>query len=239
MNTTNWPQPAITGMVRVYVAPSRPLDTGHADLLHAIIGSFLDALRLRMLPGTLLEAHSVVRGDDGKADARLAVANLDLGSLRVLYGMLSHFSVMVAPLGTMIAWCEPPGSTPNLLDVDAPLPGYSTRLPFHATLSIDYPGAAPRLAVEVGFGRALTDEEQNRLGHELRVWVALVHGGYPKDGGPPGSSAMGPIAVRFDAPNTLRFHADAFLASVASFESLKALVVHWSSKIPVMGLDAE
>ena len=50
---------------------------------------------------------------------------------------------------------------------------------------------------------------------------------------------MGPIAVCFDAPKTLRFHADAFLASVASFESLKALVVHWSSTIPVMGLDAE
>lgn len=236
---SKWPQPAITGTVRVYVAPCRPLDPDQADALHEVLERFLDALRLRMFPGTLSRLHGITRGDDGKADARFDVVDLDLGAFRVLHGMLSYASVMVAPLGTIMAWCEPVGTTPNLLDARAPLPMYRGLLPFDATFTVGAAGASPPLMVEVVFGRALTEEEQDRLDDEIRVWVALVHGGYPEDGDPTGSSAMGPITVHYDDPGILQLHAEVFLASDSSFESLKALVVHWSTEMPVVSLETE
>jgi hypothetical protein len=50
---------------------------------------------------------------------------------------------------------------------------------------------------------------------------------------------MGPITVRYDDPRTLRLHAEVFLAGGGCFESLKALVVHWSTEIPVVSLETE
>lgn len=239
MSTTQWPQPTITGTVRVYAAPTRALDPDQADELHAVLGCFLEALRLRMFPGTLATVHGIARGDDGKADARFDVVELELGALRVLYGMLSYFSVMVAPLGTVMAWCEPVGSTPNLFDVDAPVPKHRDGLPFEGSFTVGGAGACPPLSVEVVFGRVLGDEEKDRFDREIRVWVALVHGGYSEDGDPPGSSAMGPVTVRYDDPQTLRLHADAFMAGDASFESLKGLVAGWASTIPVVSVELE
>ena len=239
MTTAQWPKPAITGTLRVYVVPCEPLDHDQADELHATLEQFLAALRLRMFPGTLAVVHGITRGDDGKADARFDVVELELGALRVLYGMLSYFSVMVAPLGTMMAWLEPVGSTPNLLDVTESVPMHRHRLPFDATFTIDDAGAAPPLSVDVVFGGPLTDDEKKRLDQEIRVWVALVHGGYPEDGDPPGSSAMGPITVRFDDPQTLRLHAEAFLGSTLCFEPLEALVVRWSATMPVISLETK
>ena len=239
MSTIAWPHAAITGTLRVYVAPSRALEPDQADELHAVLGCFLEALRLRMFPGTLATVHGLARGDDGKVDARFDVVELDLGALRVLHGMLSYVSVMVAPLGTMMVWCEPVGSTPNLFDVDAPLPKHRHRLPFEAALAVGGAGASPPLSVEVTFGRALTDDEKDRFERELRVWVALVHGGYPEDGDPQGSSAMGPVTVRYDGSDTLRLHAEAFLAGDACFEPLMALVAGWASTIPVVRLETE
>lgn len=239
MSPINWPQRSISGTVRVYVAPSKALDADQADELHATLDRFLEALRLRMFEGTLTTIHEVARGDDGKADIRFDVVSLELGALRVLHGMLSYFSVMVAPLGTTIAWCEPVGTTPNLFDVDAAWPTFGHPLPYHATFFVDGPGAAPGLVVEVVFGRALTDMEKDQLDHEIRVWASLVNGGYPEDDDPPGSSAIGPLTVRYDDPETLRLHAEGFLGSLSCFESLKALVACWASTIPVVSLETE
>jgi hypothetical protein len=230
---------SVTGTIRVYVAPCEPLVTEHADELHAVIESFLAALRLSMFPGKLGHVHDVARGEDGKADARFDVVELELGAFRVLRGMLAYFSLMVAPLGTMMAWCEPVGSTPNLLDTEAPLPVHRGPLPFHASFTVGGGGAAPPLAVEVVFARALTNEEKDQLDMEIRVWAALVQGGYPEADDEPGGSAMGPISVRYDDPLTLRLHAEALLASDACFEPLEALVVHWSATLPVVSLETE
>lgn len=239
MSSIVWPQTPLTGTLRVHAAPSRPLDPGQADELHAALGSFLEALRLRMFPGALATIHGIARGDDGRLDARFDVVELELGALRVLHGMLSYVSVMTAPLATMMAWCEPVGSTPNLFDVDAPLPEHRQRLPFAASFEVGGAGAAPPLSIEVVFARALGDDEKDRFAREILVWVALVHGGYPEAGDPPGSSAMGPVTVRYDDPQTLRLHAEAFLAGDACFVSLAALVMGWASTIPVLSLETE
>lgn len=236
------PPPAITvitGNLRVYVVPCEPLGTEQSDELHTAFGSFLDVLRLRLFSGTLRAVHCITRGDDGKLDASLDVVELELGALRVLHGMLSYVSVMGAPLGTMMAWLDPVGSTPNLLDSDAPWPAYRGPRPFHATFEAGGTGAAPPLAVEIVFGRTLTNDEKDRLDHEIRVWAALVNGGYPQDGDLPGSSAIGPFTVRYDDPQTLRLHAEALLAGDACFEPLVALVARWSAMLPVVSLATE
>jgi hypothetical protein len=230
----DWVPIAITGTIHVYVVPCEPLDDDQADELHAVIERFLDALRLRMFPGTLRVVHGVDRGDDGKAHARFDVVELDLGALRVLHGMLNWFAMMVAPLGTMMAWCEPVGTTPNLFDLDVPLPVHHGPLPFAVTSTLGSTTATPSLTVEVRFAHALTPEDQHRLGHELRVWAALVHGGYPEPGELPGSSTIALLSIRFDDRHTLRLHADAILASDACLEPLKALVAGWSATIPAI-----
>jgi hypothetical protein len=90
--------------------------------------------------------------------------------------------------------------------------------------------------VEVVFGRALTDEEKDRFDQELRIWAALVHGGYPEPGELPGSSTIGPLEVRFDDARTMRARAEAILAGDACLEPLRALVVGWSASVPVVRL---
>jgi hypothetical protein len=234
MSTTP-PRPTTSGTVRFYLVPCEPLDTERADALHAVVERFVEALQLRMFPGTLGAVHAIGRGDDGKVDARFDVVELELGAFRVLRGMLVCFSVMVAPLGTMMAWREPAGSTPNLLDTDAPLPVLRGPVPFDATFDL-CGGAMPPLVVEVAFGRALTDDEKDRLDHEIRVWPALVEGGYPEAGVLPDGSPIGRLTVRYDDPQTLRLSAEAFLAGDECFEPLKALVVGWSATIPVVSL---
>jgi hypothetical protein len=235
----DWVPLAITGTIHVYVVPCEPLDGDQADELHAVLARFLGALRLRMFSGTLRVVHGVDRGDDGKAHARFDVVELDLGALRVLHGMLSWFAMMVAPLGTMMAWCEPVGTTPNLFDLDVPLPRHHGPLPFAASFTFGSTGAAPPLVVEVVFGRVLTEEDKERFDREIRLWAALVHGGYPEPGELPGSSTIGPIEVRFGDARTMRVHAEAILAGDACLEPLRALVVGWSASIPVVSLDTE
>lgn len=229
---------AISGTIHVYVVPCEPLDGDQADELHAVIDRFLAALRLGMFPGTLRVAHHTTRGDDGKAHARFDVMELDLGALRVLHGMLNWFAMMVAPLGTLMAWCEPVGSTPNLFDLDVPLPVHRSPLPFAVTSAFDRSttSATPSLTVGIRFARALTIDEQHRFTHELRLWAALVHGGYPEPGELPGSSTIAPLTIRFDPPHTLRVHADAILAGDACLEPLRALVARWSAWVPVVSL---
>ncbi len=239
VNPTTTPPATITGTIRLYVVPCEPLGSEQADELHAVVGSFLEALRLRMLPGMLGTIHDITRGDDGKVDARFEVVELELGALRVLHGMLAYFSVMVAPLGTMMAWCGPAGSTPNLLDTHAPLPVLRGELPFEVNVMFGAGGAAPPLVVEVVFGRPLTDDEKDRFDREIRVWTALVHGGYPEPNELPGGSAIGPLTVRYDDSQTLRLSAEAFLAGDECFEALKALVVYWSVTVPVVSLETE
>lgn len=234
----DWVPLAITGTLHVYVVPVEPLEHDHADALHAVIERFLAALRLRMFPGTLGVVHGIGRGSDGKAHARFDVIELDLGALRVLHGMLSWFAMMVAPLGTVMAWSEPVGSTPNLFDVDVPLPVHRGRLPFPAILALRSTGGTPRLEVELVFGRSLTTSERDRLDRELRTWAALVHGGYPEPGELPGSSTITPITVAFPEPHTLRLHAEAVLAGDACLEPLRALCVRWSASVPVVCIRA-
>lgn len=222
---------AITGTIHVYVVPCEPLERDQADGLHAVLERFLEAVRLRMFSGTLRCVHGISRGDDGKAHARFDVTELDLGALRVLHGMLNWFAMMVAPLGTIMAWCEPVGSTPNLFDLDAPLPVHHGALPFAATSTFD--STTTSLTVEVVFGRALTSAERHRFDRDLRIWAALVHGGYPEPGELPGSSTIAPISVCFDSAHTLRLYTDAILAGDACLEPLRTLVVGWTAHVPV------
>lgn len=233
------PRTVISGTVRVYAAPGEPLEDDQAGELSMVIERFLDALRLGMFAGTLERVHFVTRGDDGKVDARFDVVELELGALRVLYGMLTYFSIMVAPLGTVMAWTEPVGSTPNLFDFDAPLPVHRGALPFPTRLELNEAGAAPPLVVDVVFGRALTAEEKGRFDWEIQVWASLVQGGYPEPGDLPGSSAIGPLTVRYDDPQTLRLSAEALLAGEACLEPLKALVAEWAASLPVLSLETE
>ena len=224
---------AITGTINVYVVPCEPLERDEADELHAIIERFLGAVCLHMFSGTLRCVHAISRGDDGKAHARFDVTELDLGAFRVLHGMLSWFAMMVAPLGTIMAWCEPVGSTPNLFDLDVPLPVHWDPPPFATSVRVTTDSS---LTVEVRFARALTTLEQHRFTEELHGWAALVHGGYPEPGELPGSSTISPISIRLDDPNTLRLHADAILAGDACLEPLRALVACWSTSVPVVHL---
>jgi hypothetical protein len=229
----------ITGTVRLHVVPCELLDADQTYELHMVRERFLAALRLRMFPGVLRVAHGITHRPDGKVDAGFDVVELELGAMRVLHGMLSYYSVMVAPLGTTMAWLEPVGSTPNLLETDAPLPRHRGRLPFDATLTATGSGAAPPLVIEVVFGRALTDDEKERLDQEIHAWAALVAGGYPEAGDLPGSSTIAPLLVRYDDPWTLRAGTEALLAGEACLEPLKALVVRWSTTIPVVSLEIE
>lgn len=233
------PNSTISGTVRVYVVPCEPIADDQAGELYMVIERFLDALRLGMFLGTLERVHSVTRGDDGKVDARFDVAELELGALRVLYGTLTYFSIAIAPLGTVMAWTEPVGSTPNLFDFDAPLPVHHGELPFDTRLEISGAGAAHPLVVEVVFGRALTAEEKDRFDWEIQVWASLVQGGYPEPGDLPGSSAIGPLTVRYDGPQTLRLSAEALVAGDACLEPLKALVAEWAAGAPVVSLETE
>lgn len=223
----------ITGTINVYVVPCEPLERDQADELYAVLERFLASLRLQMFSGTLRCVHGIARGDDGKVHARFDVTELDLGALRVLHGMLSWFAMMVAPLGTMMAWCEPVGSTPNLFDLDVPLPVHRGPLPFAMISTFGRTSATPSLTVEVRFARALTTNEQHRFTEELQAWAALVFGGYPEPGELPGSSTIAPVSIRLDAPHTLRLYTDAILAGDACLEPLRALVARWSTSVPV------
>jgi hypothetical protein len=238
-NTPVHPPITITGTIHVHVVPCEPLDAERAEELHLVLDRFIGALRLRMFPGALRAFHGITHRADAKVDAAFDVVELEVGALRVLHGMLAYFSVMVAPLATTMAWLDPVGSTPNLLDTDAPLPAHRSRLPFDATFTVGGGGVAPPLAVEVVFGRPVADEEKSRFDQELRVWASLLHGGYPEAGDLPGSSTIGPLTVRYDDPWTLRASTEGFFASDASFEPLKALVVGWVRTIPVVSLETE
>lgn len=238
-NTFTRPPTTISGILRIYVAPCQSLDDDQAGELHTVVEQFLDALRLGMFPGRLEAIRGFTRGDDGKLDVRVDVVDLELGALRVLYGMLIYFSIMVAPLGTVMAWVDPVGSTPNLFELDRPFPVHAGALPFDATFAVGDRGASPPLVVEVVFGRALTEDERERFAWEIQVWAALVQGGYPEPGDLPGSSAIGPLAVRCDEPGTLRLRAEAMLAGDACFEPLKALVSEWAASVPVVSLGTE
>lgn len=223
----------VTGTIRVYVVPCEPLDPDPAAELCSIVERFLDALRLELFPGTLTAVRSIVQGDDGKVDASFDVTGLDLGALRVLYGMLTDFSMTVAPLGTIMAWCGPVSSAPNLFDTDAPVPAYRGRLPFDATVTFSDTGAAFPLDVEVVFDRELDAEERLRFEREIWAWSALVRGGYPESGELPGTSSIGAFTLRYEGLRALRITVEAFQAGVECLEPLKALVVHWSTSVPV------
>jgi hypothetical protein len=223
----------VTGTVRVYVVPCEPLDSHQTGELHSVMGRFLDALGLGLFPGTLQAVHPVTRGDDGKVDAFFDVTELDPGALRVLYGMLTDFSLTVAPLGTIMAWCGPVGTTPNLFDTDAPMPEYRGGFPFDATITFSDTGSAFPLIVDVVFDRELDAEERHRFEREIRAWAALVHGGYPERGELPGTSTIGPFTVRYEDPRTLCLTVETLQAGAECLEPLKALVVRWSTSVPV------
>lgn len=238
-NTPLSPPINITGTVHVHVVACEPLDSERVEELHAVLEHFVDALRLRMFPGVLRAFHGITHRSDSKVDAAFDVVELEIGALRVLHGMLTYFSVMVAPLARTMAWLDPVGSTPNLLDTDAPPPIYRGPLPFNANFTIASSGAAPPLAVEIVFGHALADEHKNRFDRGLRVWAALVQGGYPEHDDLPGTSTMGPLTIRYDDPWTLRATTEGFMAGDACFEPLKALVAGWAPSIPVVSLETE
>lgn len=253
---------AIGGTVHLLVAPQDALVEDDAAELRTIVEQFHEALRLYALPGTLGTVHALEQNADGAVTARFDVSDVEPYVFGVLQGMLSYFSFMVAPLSSTAAWIETPSkpvtvdlhapttkldekqappaepSGPNLLTIDAPLPVPGSDLPFSVDLSLR-PGAAPPLVVEVVFADELGDEDKDRLDRELRVWVALVHGGYPRPGDPPGSSAIGPLSIRYDDAQTLRLSADAFLAGDECFASLQALLLHWHETTPVLSLETE
>jgi len=232
--------PTIGGTVRLRAVPQAPLDPAEAQQLRIVVEQFLEALRLRALPGTLRDVHAFEQAADGSIEACFDVLDVELGVFRVLYGLLSHFSLIVAPLRSVTAQRESPvlPALGELLGTDAPLPKLHAQPPFPVRISIR-PGAAPPLVVEVVFGKALSDEEKDRLDREIRVWAALVQGGYPRPGDPPGSSALGPFTVRHDDAETLHLSAEAFFAGEECFESLAALLLHWSASIPVVSLETE
>jgi hypothetical protein len=255
--------PTLSGTIRLYVKPAAPLGPDEAAELRAVVEHFFEALRVRALPGTMGTVHTLEQKPEGVLDARFDVIEVELGSFRVLHGMLEGFSCSVAPLGGAIAWREPPsdegtvdllaataplvspdaGHEPpphaeNLLTTNAPLPTLGARVPFEVSFSFQG-GAAPPLAIEVVFANPLTDDDKDRLDREIRVWAALVQGGYPLPGDPPGASAMGPFTVRFDDPQTLRLSAESFLAGDECFDSLKALLLRWHTTTPVVSLETE
>lgn len=254
--------PVINGTVHLQVTPQTALAEDDAAELRTIVEQFHEALRLHVLPGTLGSVHSFEQSTDGAVTARFDVSDVEPYAFRVLKGMLGYFSFMVAPLGLVAAWIETPSrpitvdlhapttkldaeddhpaepSGPNLLTTDAPLPVAGSDLPFTVDLSLRS-GAAPPLVVEVVFADELDDEDKDRLERELRVWVALVHGGYPRPGDPPGSSAIGPLTIRYDDAQTLRLSADAFFAGDECFASLQALLLHWHETTPVLSLETE
>lgn len=254
--------PIIGGTVHLHVAPQAVLTKDDAVELRTIVEQFHGALRLHALPGTLGTVHALDQNANGALTARFEVSDVEPCSFRVLNGMLSYFSFMAAPLGPTAAWIESPSkpvtidlhapttrldaeevpsagpSGPNLLTTDAPLPAVRSDLPFSVELS-PRPGAAPPLVVEVVFAEELGEEDKDRLDRDLRVWAALVQGGYPRPGDPPGTSAMGPFTIRYDDPQTLRLSADAFLAGDECFASLQALLLHWHETTPVLSLEIE
>lgn len=230
--------PTVRGTVRLYVAPVNALDDESARALLEVVENFVEALRLSMFRGKLVRIHGVSQADDGAVEARFDVLDVEPGAFRVLLGMLSHFSMIVAPLGAMTAWQEPQGSSPNLLTAHAPMPALPARVPFSVNLSTRG-GAAPPLVVEVVLGKALSPDDKNRLARELLVWTAVVNGGYPGGNDPPGTSAIGPLSVRFDDAQTLRLSADAFMAGPECFVALQALLLGWSNTIPVNSLETE
>ena len=262
MSTTRTP-PTLSGTIRLYVKPQDPLGPSEAAELRGVVEQFFEALRLRALPGTMGTVHTLDQKPDGAVGACFDVIEVERGAFRVLHGMLEGFSYMIAPLGGTLAWREPPSDegtvdllavtaplvpsdaspeppplAENLLTTPAPLPVLGARVPFEVSFSFQG-GAAPPLAIEVVFANPLTDDDKDRLDREIRVWAALVQGGYPLPGDPPGASAMGPFTVRFDDPQTLRLSAESFLAGDECFESLKALLLRWNATTPVVSLETE
>lgn len=253
----------MSGTIRLYVKPANPLGPDEAAELRAVVEQFFEALRLRALPGTMGTVHALDQKPEGALDARFDVIEVERGAFRVLHGMLEGFSCMVAPLGGALAWREPPSDegtvdllaataplvssaaspeppplADNLLTTDAPLPVLGPRVPFEVSFSFQG-GAAPPLAIEVAFASPLTDDDKDRLDREIRVWAALVQGGYPLPGDPPGASALGPFTVRFDDAQTLRLSAESFLAGDECFESLRALLLQWNATTPVVSMETE
>src|SRR5690606_26231799 len=121
--STSPPPPTISGTIRLHVTPSSPLGADEAAKLRAIVEHFFEALRLRALPGTMGTVHALDQKPPGALDARFDVLEVELGSFRVLHGMLEGFSLLVAPLRTAIAWREPAAkeATVDLLGATAPL----------------------------------------------------------------------------------------------------------------------
>ena len=264
MSTTHTKSPStLSGTIHLYVKPTNHLGPDEAAELRAVVEHFFEALRLRALPGTMGTVHALDQKPDGALSARFDVIEIERGAFRVLHGMLEGFSCIVAPLGGALAWREPPSNegtvdllattvplvssdaspeppplAEDLLTTDAPLPLLGARVPFEVSFSFQG-GAAPPLAIEVVFANAVTDDDKDRLDREIRVWAALVQGGYPLPGDPPGASAMGPFTVRFDDAQTLRLSAESFLAGDECFVSLKALLLQWNATTPVVSLGTE
>lgn len=255
--------PTISGPIHLHVTPKSSLGADDAAALRAVVDHFLEAVRVHALPGTLGVIHKITQTAEGVLNACFDVLAAEPGSFRVLHGMLEGFSLLVAPLRGAVAWREPhategtvdllaataplpspvvrpepPPHVENLLTAAEPLPVLGAPVPFDVTLSFRA-GAAPPLAIDVVFADPLADDDKDRIDHEIRVWAALVQGGYPRPGDPPGASAMGPFTVRFDDPQTLRLSSDAFLAGDECFESLKALLLHWHATTPVVSLETE
>jgi hypothetical protein len=228
--------PTTTGTIRLQVVPSAPLAPGEEVELKGTVESFFEALRLGLLSGSGGNVHGIQQLDGGAIDARLEVHSVEAGAWLVLHGMLEYFAQMVAPLGSVLLTEERSGLM--LPMTTGPRPICTAPLPFAVDISLRN-DAAPPLVATVTLDRALSDEEKDRLERELRVWIALVHGGYPAADHPPGNSAMGPLSIRFDDSRTLVLDSDAFFAGEECFEPLKALLVQWGKWVPVVSLEIE
>lgn len=230
--------PTITGTIRLHVEVANPLESNEATELRSKIENFFESIRLSMFKGRLLTVHNVDQAKDGSLAARFDVEELEAGAFRVLLGMLSYYSMIVAPLSAMTARLESDEHASNLLSESAPIPALEAEPPFEVEISLRN-GVAPPLVVEVEFGQALSDQDKDRLADDIMVWTAVVHGGYPIDDQGPGNSAIGPLTVRYDDRHTLHLSADAFMAHEECFAPLQALLLHWNTDIPVLRLETE
>lgn len=220
------PTPAsLTGTLELHVTPEASLPDASATALRTAIEAFLRAVEIGLFgPVELGTRSGLASGTDGSLTLRVEVQDLPVGALRVLGGMLACVTTKVsAPMRAAARVLADPRAD-DLLGVTATWPAGPAALPF--SFGVHVPATvAPPLAVSIDFAAPLDAAFVDRLESDLRVWEALVCGGYPPADGPPGASFIAPLQVRLDSPSTLRAATEGVHADDACFDALAHLLM--------------
>ncbi len=229
---------SLSGTFVITARLKNPCDLESVASLCEVLDHFINAFSLGMFsPAVLVSRSAADVREGGCQQIRIIDAsNVELCVFGVLSGMLRYFDQIIAPLAYYKG--EQQGCAMNILAGREKPMSMLVNLPFKYKVMLPK-GSAPEFLVSVEFATPIPENERATYISEIRVWNALLQGGFAFNEDPIGVSGVGGSSTVFLGPYILHHHLDAWRASEASLAPLFNLMIRWHQRVGVAKVEVE